>query len=189
MPLLILFLFIAVPITEIAIFIWVGEQIGIAATIALVIVTAIVGTALLRQQGLSAVYRVQEALDRGEVPLDPVVDGVCLLLAGAFLLTPGLLTDAVGFLLFIPEVRRRLARAAVQALIRRGNVSIHTSTGPKTDRRPSGGGAGGPVIDGEFERMDDEPAREIADRLPSGSKPTPGRRGKSPWQGPDKDKA
>ena len=189
MPLLILLIFILVPIAEIAIFIWVGEQIGIAATIAIVIVTAILGTALLRRQGLSAAYRVQEALDRGEVPIDPVVDGVCLLLAGAFLLTPGLLTDAVGFLLFIPEVRRHLARAAVKALIRRGNVRVYTSGGSNPNPRPPGGGAGGEVIDGEFERVDDEPAPEMPNRLPSGSGKRPGRRGKSPWRGTDKDKA
>ena len=84
--------FIGVPLIEIALFIQVGGIIGLWPTIAVVILTAVAGAALLRHQGLGALSRLQETLDRGETPLDPVFDGFCLLAAGMLLLTPGFFT-------------------------------------------------------------------------------------------------
>ena len=97
MPVLLLILFIAVPIAEIAIFIQAGERFGLWPTLGLVILTAILGTTLLRYQGSKALHRVQESLNRGEMPIGEVFTGLCLLVAGALLLTPGFLTDGVGF--------------------------------------------------------------------------------------------
>ena len=85
--------FIGVPLIEIALFIQVGGIIGLWPTIAVVIFTAVAGAALLRHQGLGALSRLQESLERGEAPLDPVFDGFCLLAAGMLLLTPGFFTD------------------------------------------------------------------------------------------------
>ena len=110
MPVLLLILFIAVPIAEIAIFIQAGERFGLWPTLGLVILTAILGTTLLRYQGLRALYRVQESLNRGEMPVGEVFTGLCLLIAGALLLTPGFLTDGVGFALFIPGIRNHRIR-------------------------------------------------------------------------------
>ncbi len=146
---LLLAAFIGIPIAEIAVFIYVGEEIGLWPTLGTVIVTAIVGTWLLRRQGLATVFRVQEEMDAGRVPLRELFDGACLLFAGALLLTPGFITDALGFLLFLPPVRA-LAMAVLAALIvNRGTIHVHTAGGfsgePNWDQT-----GGGPVIDGEY---------------------------------------
>ena len=131
MPFLILLIFIAVPLIEIAVFIWLGDKIGILATIAIVILTAIIGVALLRHQGLFVLNRAQSALNAGRLPIDSVMDGVFLLVAGAFLLTPGLLTDTAGFLLLVPPVRKILGKTIFSMIARAKNidVSVFTSTG------------------------------------------------------------
>jgi UPF0716 protein FxsA len=104
---LIPFLFLIVPLTEIAVFVVVGSQIGVLPTIALVILTAVAGTILLRWQGLSALSRIQGELAAHKVPGKELVQGVMILLAGFLLLTPGFVTDTLGLLLFIPQVRDR----------------------------------------------------------------------------------
>jgi UPF0716 protein FxsA len=108
--LILLLLFIGVPMLEIAVFIQVGGAIGLWWTLAIVLVTAIAGSFLLRLQGASVLMRAQQALSRGEMPLTEVFDGACLLVAGALLLTPGFVTDTVGALLFVPAVRVGLRR-------------------------------------------------------------------------------
>ena len=105
MALLILLLFIAVPVIEIALFIQVGGVIGLWSTIGVVILTAMLGTALLRHQGLDTLRRVQESLAENRMPVVEMFDGLCLVMAGALLLTPGFMTDAFGFLLFVPPFR------------------------------------------------------------------------------------
>jgi len=117
-PLLLILIFIGVPILEIAVFIQAGNLIGLWPTLAVVVITAVLGAALLRSQGLAAVGRARRQLDRGEIPISEVATGICLLIAGALLLTPGFVTDAIGFLLLIPPVRTFLSRWAVAALMR-----------------------------------------------------------------------
>ena len=116
MPLILFLIFVVIPLAEIAVFIVIGGIIGIPATIALVIITALIGTVLLRMQGLSVLQRAQTAVQEGRIPVDSVIDGVCLLIAGAFLLTPGIITDTIGFLLFIPQLV--LAAAAARMMSR-----------------------------------------------------------------------
>ena len=99
------FLFLVVPVSEIAVFVLIGSQIGVLATIALVILTAIAGSTLLRLQGFGALARVRAALAEGRMPGKELVHGVMILLAGFLLLTPGFITDTLGLLLFIPAVR------------------------------------------------------------------------------------
>lgn len=154
MPFLILIAFIAVPLIEIGLFIEVGGAIGLWPTIAVVILTAAAGTALLRHQGLSALARLQDSMERGEVPLERVFDGFCLLAAGALLLTPGFFTDAVGFALFVPPLRHGLRgflakRIAMQA-------EMHTHTAYRGPNRP-GGPQSGDIIDGEWQDVTDRP--------------------------------
>ena len=180
MRLLPFLLFIAVPLAEIAVFIKVGEIIGLLWTIFLVILTAVVGVALLKQQGLATLSRAQEALDAGRLPVDSVLDGVCLLVAGAFLLTPGLITDTAGFLLLVPAFRRGLARWAFEKLRKHGSIHVQTfGSGPDAGPDPSQRGAG-PVIDGDFERVDEQDER-LEPEKPARKPKTPGRR--SPWSG------
>ena len=149
MPVLLLILFIAVPIAEIAIFIQAGESFGLWPTLGLVILTAILGTTLLRYQGLRALHRVRESLNHGEMPIGEVFTGLCLLVAGALLLTPGFLTDGVGFALFIPGIRQAIGSGLANLLMSRG--AVHVSNG-----HHSGTPYNGPnnqVIDAEFTEM------------------------------------
>lgn len=170
-------LFIAIPILELALLIKVGQIIGVAATILLVIFTAVIGVALLKRQGLAVMRRAQSAVEAGELPVDSVVDGACLLVAGAFLLTPGLITDTAGFLLLIPQFRIRLAHAILERMMKSGRVHVYTSRGGP--RGPSGPGDGrsggrGPVIEGEFE--------EVGDKSSEGKTPPRQKEGPSPWR-------
>lgn len=119
-----LILFILTPVVEIAVFIEVGSFIGLWPTLAVVVVTATAGTWLLRRQGVATFYRAQEALNQGQFPVTEVFDGMCLLFAGALLLTPGFVTDATGFLLFVPPLRRSLRRAIVGYLQRTGKLRV-----------------------------------------------------------------
>lgn len=158
MGFLLLIAFIAVPIIEIAVFIEVGGLIGLWPTIGVVILTAVIGTALLRQQGISILFRIQENLQANKLPVRELFDGVCLVLAGAFLLTPGFVTDSVGFALFIPPVRQTIAGWIGQKIVARGNVHFHANpqSGPQGGPRPGYPGRDG-VIDGEYEDVTEEP--------------------------------
>jgi UPF0716 protein FxsA len=100
--------FIAVPVTEIALFALVGSAIGIWPTIALVVVTAFVGSWLVSQQGRATWIKLRAEIAQGAVPTVPLVHGAMILVAGALLLTPGFMTDVVGILLLIPSVREFL---------------------------------------------------------------------------------
>lgn len=160
MPILILALFIGIPLIEIYLFIEIGGAIGVWSTIGLVVLTAFIGTALLRQQGLATLARAQSELDQQHLPVRELFDGVCLLVGGLLLLTPGFLTDALGFALLIPPLRAVLGRGIWAALARSRNVHFSVSGGaggpfgrdpghgPGQGRR-HGPGPGGPVLDGE----------------------------------------
>ena len=142
-------LLIAVPIIEVALFIKIGGFIGFWPTLGIIILTAAVGAELLRRQGLAALRRVEEEIDRNRLPVGAVFDGLCLLVAGALLLTPGFFTDVVGFLLFVPPLRAWLGRRLAEYLIAHGRVeaAVYSSTTAAADGAASGPG---PVIDGEF---------------------------------------
>jgi UPF0716 protein FxsA len=103
-------LLIGVPLLELYFLIQVGFAIGVLPTIGLAIVTAVAGTVLVRQQGFSVLQRLQAALQRGELPAHDLLDGALLLIAGIFLLLPGFLTDASGFFLLLPPLRRWVIR-------------------------------------------------------------------------------
>ena len=104
MPLLLLF--ILVPIIEIALFIQVGGFIGLWPTLGIVVLTAVIGTYMLRQQGLAELARLRSSLENLNDPTDSLAHGAMIIFAGALLLTPGFFTDTIGFLLLIPGFRR-----------------------------------------------------------------------------------
>jgi UPF0716 protein FxsA len=135
--------FIAVPLIEIALFIEVGGAIGLWPTLAVVVLTAVVGTALLRWQGLAEMGRLRSALDGHGDPSAPLVHGAMILFAGALLLTPGFFTDAVGFALLMPPVRR-----FVFAKIRERIVLRAAHGGDGTPPRPD-------IIEGDYETLDE----------------------------------
>lgn len=162
---LLFFAFLLVPIAEIYVLIQVGTVIGAFSTIVLIVFTALLGSLLIRMQGLATLERVRTAMARGEVPAVEMMEGVCLLVAGALLLTPGFVTDSIGFVLLVPMLRR----AMIFAMIERGVLRSATGhsapagaggTGRQAPRgippraQPGSRSAQGQIIDGEFERKD-----------------------------------
>ena len=139
-----LLMFIAVPLAELALLIKLGGWIGIWPTLGIILLTAVVGTALLRQQGLHTLAKVGQSVNAGKAPVVPVVEGVLLLISGAFLLTPGVITDLVGGLMLIPPLRGRLAEQIVQAALSRGLVHVNLSPGMGQQAGPDATGASGP---------------------------------------------
>lgn len=148
-PLRVLFLlFLLVPLIEIYVLIQVGGLIGVWPTVFLVVLTALVGAVLLRYQGIATLLRVRGALMRGEAPAQALLEGVVLVFGGVLLLTPGFVTDVVGFVCLIPVTRRALlAWATARAL---GRLWAPAGTG-----RTGGPGAGSRTIEGQFRREDE----------------------------------
>ena len=110
----------------------IGQRIGTLATLGLIVITGVTGAALARHQGLGALARLQRDLAEGRLPAEPLVDGVLILVAGAVLLTPGVLTDAVGFLLLVPPFRRLMMRVLTRRFeraVRRGTVGVQVGFG------------------------------------------------------------
>jgi UPF0716 protein FxsA len=100
-----LLFFIGVPLIELYLFLAIGSRIGILPTVATVIITGFIGAWLTKQQGLRTLSRYQQALAEGRLPHEEVIEGLMILVAGAVLLTPGFLTDAIGFALLVPPIR------------------------------------------------------------------------------------
>lgn len=114
-PASILFLlFVLVPPIEIALFITVGGQIGLWPTMGIVLLTAVIGANLVSRQGRGELVRLQSEFAAGRFPAKPLAHGAMILIAGAFLITPGFLTDAVGFALLSPQVREALRKWGVK---------------------------------------------------------------------------
>jgi UPF0716 protein FxsA len=112
-------LFVLVPLAELALLVRLGQFLGLWPTLGLVVATGFAGAALARAEGLRAVRRVQAELAEGRVPGTALLDGLGILVGGALLLTPGLLTDVAGFLLLLPPTRRWLRGRVQRALERR----------------------------------------------------------------------
>src|SRR4051794_38564859 len=123
---------LVLPIVEIAVLIAVGERIGIAATLLLVVLGFLAGAALIRSRSLVALARVREALQRGETPVAELFETACVIAAGLLLMIPGFITDLAAIALLLPAARRGLRRAIAARLGGAG-------------RRPRAG-----VIDGEW---------------------------------------
>lgn len=155
MPLRLLLL--ALPLAEIGVFIMVGRQIGVVATLLLTLGTTLLGAALLRRQGVAAIQRIRAELAAGRLPAQRLAEGAMIALAGFLLVVPGFLTDAVGLALFVPAARLALWRFGVRrfAALRR-----HFPTAPRR---------GGPVIElerGDFASQPAPPDSRPADRDP-----------------------
>ncbi len=118
-----LVIFIIVPIVEMVILIEVGSLIGAIPTVGLVVLTATLGIWLLKLEGIATLARVQEKLAQGLIPETELLEGIMLLVGGALLLTPGFVTDAIGFTCLLPGLRRPIARWIIrQAAFRSLNI-------------------------------------------------------------------
>jgi UPF0716 protein FxsA len=118
-----LLLFTVVPLVELFLLVKLGTVIGIGPTVLIVICTGVLGAWLARWQGLGVLRRVSEDLAEGRLPADALIDGLLILIAGAVLLTPGLITDALGFLLLVPQGRAVVRRTVAARLVQRTVVS------------------------------------------------------------------
>lgn len=153
--------FLLVPLIEIALFIQVGGAIGLWPTLAIVIITAIAGTWLVRQQGLQAIQNLQRSFSELQNPTRPLADGAMILISGALLLTPGFFTDAVGFALLMPPVRKVVydyLRKRVK--VQRFEMGTGAQHPPRDPGRPDDA-----VIDGEYREVS---SKDDPDQPPSG---------------------
>lgn len=146
--------FLLVPLIEIALFIQVGGAIGLWPTLGVVVLTAILGTWLVRAQGRMALGQVQQSFSSLNDPTQPLAHGAMILFSGALLLTPGFFTDAVGFALLVPGIRQAVfrfikARVKVQSF-QMGSDPGHDPRQPRYDPRSD-------IIEGEYEEIDPKP--------------------------------
>lgn len=155
-----LYLFIIIPFAEILLLLEVSDNIGGLWTIGLVIMTAVIGVRLLKSQGLSTLTRFQERLQQGELPAQEIVEGLLIAFAGALLLTPGFLTDTIGFSCLLPPLRAAIARRIISSgkfNAAGGGFSAQSSFHYS---RHSGFEQDGEIITGEY-RNESDPKPEI----------------------------
>jgi UPF0716 protein FxsA len=154
---LLFFIFIVVPIAELYVIVQVAEVIGVLETIVLLVAVAILGSWLLKREGMAAWTRFRTALTRGRVPADEISDGALIMFGGALLLTPGFLTDILGFILLFPPTR-----AGVKAASRRS---------VKRWMKKRAGSSG--IYDARVVRVERDPMRPVrpSDRAPSEGHP------------------
>ena len=147
MPFLVIF--IVIPFTELALFASVSEHIGIWTTLFLAFLTAILGGSIVKYQGFQTLFSMRESMDQGQMPVDEIFDGFCLVAAGALLITPGFLTDTIGFALLVPPARKALKAFLGKYM----NWQVQSHTNKRYSHHDSG------VIEGDYEEIkpDDKP--------------------------------
>ena len=154
MPFLLVALFIAVPIAELAVIIQVGQAIGVWWTIAILVADSILGSLLMRTQGRAVWRRFNFTLQSGRAPAREVADGVLVIFGGALLLTPGFLTDVLGLLLLLPPTRAVIRRLFLRQAMRRITVSMTGVTMP-----PRAGAYRADDVEGTAVDVDPRPGR------------------------------
>lgn len=141
--------FVGVPLIEIALFIQVGGAIGLLPTLGVVVVTAMLGTFLVRNQGALALGNLKRSFEDLNDPTEPLAHGAMILFSGALLLTPGFFTDAVGFALLVPAVRVAVFNY-IKARVKVQSFTMGSMHSTQQQSRP----AGDDVIDGDFTEVD-----------------------------------
>jgi len=152
-------LFILIPLAEIIVFMNVSGVIGLGTALLMALLTAILGGSIVRYQGIQTLMTAQKSLRRGAIPSKELFDGLCLVAAGATLITPGFITDAIGFALLIPPLRDFLRKKMLQSSKFQASTFGATSQGmdeepPQyyTEQDPS-------IIDVEYETIDEESSK------------------------------
>ncbi len=167
------FLLLIIPVVEISVFIAIGDRIGVFYTVMMILITAVMGSILLRIEGFRVLGKIQRAMAAGQIPTRELTSGVMILIAGVLLLTPGFVTDAIGFLLFLPPVR-----AAIRAFLV-SRIKIKT-VGGATSFNNFGqdpfNSQNGPLNDGDGPVVDLDEDSWTREENPS-----------SPWNKTDKD--
>lgn len=142
-------LFLLLPLCEIALFIQVGGAIGLGPTLAIVILTAVLGAALVRSQGLLVLSELRDSLHDLKDPTEPLAHGAMILFSGALLLTPGFLTDMIGLSMMVPAARGAVFRFVKDRLVVQEFTYGSSARPPESD-----------VVDGEFEDLSNGPLDE-----------------------------
>lgn len=137
--------FLIIPIIEVYLLIEVGGLIGAGWTILLIVITAIIGVNLLRQQGISTLMRANKAMSQGQVPAMEMMEGLFLAVGGALLITPGFFTDAIGFICLLPFTRRGIIKYLLLNSTFRASYSVHQEKHSRGDSH---------TIEGEYHRED-----------------------------------
>jgi len=138
-------LFLVIPISEVYLLIEVGSVIGAGWTILLVVMTAVVGVNLLRQQGLSTLMRANRSMSQGQIPAMEMMEGLFLAVGGALLITPGFFTDIIGFICLLPFTRREIIKLLLlKSVIKTSYTADQDKTAPKDPH----------TIEGEYHRED-----------------------------------
>lgn len=151
-------LFIVVPLVELYLIIEIGSMIGALWTVLLVVLTAVIGVSLLRIQGLSTLNRARNSMAMGTMPAMEMMEGMALAVGGALLITPGFITDTLGFLCLIPATRRAMIRYLMARSVMVGSTYTSHNYGHHPHQGgPAQGGShsGGRTIEGEFQRKDE----------------------------------
>lgn len=154
MPAALVAALLVVPLVELYVLIQVGQVVGALWTVAALVVVSVLGAALLRREGARTWHALTQATARGRVPANEVADGAMVLFAGALLLTPGFVSDVVGFLLLLPPVRAVLRGVLMRYAARRMLGGLAGPFGPGPARPPGGSGR---VVDGEVDDRDPGP--------------------------------
>ena len=154
--------FIVMPILEMVVLIEVGSVLGSITTVALVLFTAVLGVTLLRKQGLSVFLGFQEKMQSGEIPAQELVSVMLLVIAGAFLLTPGFVTDTIGFIFLVPKSREIIANYLInmgfnkifgEGFIVESHVFDHEgSVYRESEKPPKTISEGSEIIEGEYKK-------------------------------------
>lgn len=148
MRLVALFLFVA--LAEMAAFVWLGSQIGFAWALGMAVITAVIGSILVRRTGISVFTRFREKTGSGQLPGRELSDGAAVLVAGAFLISPGFITDILGFLLLVPGVRALVYRRLSAKFVSKVTVITGQASRPRSESR-------GEVIDVEGDVVEPKP--------------------------------
>jgi UPF0716 protein FxsA len=154
---LLLVLFVVTPILEMLLLIEVGSKIGALNTVGLVLLTAMIGLALLRKQGLDTLLRANQKINSGEVPAQEMAEGLALAAGGALLLTPGFITDGVGFCLLLPFTRKLLVKTVFSRLVSSMTINgqFHTSATQQYSQSINSS-IEGEIIEGEYTEHKDK---------------------------------
>lgn len=161
--------FTMVSLAEVLLFIKIGEKIGMGWTVMSVLATATIGVSVMRHQGFLTLTRIQSQMSQGQIPAKAILEGALIMVSGALLLTPGFLTDGIGFALLTPVLRAPLAAGMLKRGLFQaagsGQFGIYSATSftsagttvddNKTFQTPPLHPGSGEVIDGEFERKED----------------------------------
>lgn len=145
-------LFLVIPILEIFLLIQVGGIIGTFPTIILVVLTAVIGAGLLRQQGLATLARLQQSMSQGKLPAQEMIEGVLLAVGGALLMTPGFVTDTFGFLCLLPFSRKFIASQIMKNSATKLGAQMGGFAQGKTWQQNNDD-----VFEGEFSEVKEEP--------------------------------